>query len=248
MVQSVERALMILGILDKIENFEKGMGVSDLSKVVKLKFSTVHNLLQTLVQLEYVEKISESRKYRLGKKALDLGRNHINRKSLLRTAEPIVIALSKEINETVLVILYNNGKRYTLLQVESQQDLKVTTSSSIDTNFYNTATGRVLLTNLMFKELEEYVKGNGFPGAKWDKIKNLTQLKKRLNSIKQQGHAFVSNQQVTAIGVPVYNSDNHLNATLGVYLPSVRFKNGHKDVIIAGLKQAASDILVRLEN
>ena len=50
-------------------------------------------------------------------------------------------------------------------------------------------------------------------------------------------------KQICALAVPIIGEE--LIASLGVYLPSVRFKGKHKREIIKGLKDAAKEASIR---
>ena len=243
MVQSVERALKILEELSKVKDESRGIGVLELSRILKLNSSTVHNLLKTLLQHQYAEKIEETKKYRLGPACYDLVKEKSITSRLAKAAEAALLNLSKKINESIVLAVYHQGERFVISKVESRQPLKVDMSFSLAPDAYRSVTGRTLLSQLTDKGLKTYLKRHGFPGEKWDGINNFVSLQKELIKIKEEGTAIRQDKQICALAVPVIGED--LIASLGIYLPSVRFKGKHKREIIKGLKDAAKEIVIR---
>lgn len=245
MVQSVERTLNILEELSRIKDESKGIGVLELSRILKLNSSTVHNLLKTLVQRQYVEKIEETKKYRLGPNCYNLVKEKLITNKLAKVAEPSLLNLSQKVNESIVLAVYHQGERFVISEVESQQPLKVDMSFSLAPDAYGSVTGRILLSQLTDEELKDYLKRHGFPGEKWNGINDFASLKKELTKIKQEGMAIRQDKQICALAVPIIGERERLIASLGIYLPSVRFKGKHKREIIKGLKDATKEISIR---
>ncbi len=247
MVQSVERALNILEELGRIKDESKGIGVLELSRILELKSSTAHNLLKTLLQHQYVEKIEETKKYRLGQNCYNLVKEKLITNRLAKSAEPTILNLSQKLNESIVLAVYHQGERFVISKVESQQPLKVDMSFSLAPDAYHPVTGRVLLSQLTNEELKDYTKRHGFPGKRWNGISDFASLQKELIKIKREGMAIRQNkdEQICALAVPIMGGRERLIAALGIYLPLVRFRGKHKREIIKGLKDAAKNISMR---
>ena len=153
MVQSVERALNILEELSCVGKQSEGIGVVRLSKLLGLKCPTTHNILKTLLERKYVEKIAQTGKYRIGKNCYSLaGPKTIIDK--LRTVSRIPIQhLAEQIREFVTLVAYHQEERVVICSIETQHLLKVNTDIFANYNAYNTATGRILLSRLNDTEL-----------------------------------------------------------------------------------------------
>lgn len=69
-IQSVARALKILSLF----SYEHPrLGITEISKAMELAKPTVHGLIQTLVDFEFLAQDEETRKYSLGRKIYELG-------------------------------------------------------------------------------------------------------------------------------------------------------------------------------
>ncbi len=247
MVQSVERALRILEELGKFRDRTEGIGVLELSRLIQLKSPTTHNLLKTLVHHGYVEKISRTNKYKLGQSCFDLVEQESIIYRLTKASEGSILSLAGKVQESIVLAAHYRGERYVISRVQGQKPLTVDPTVIVKDNIYKTVTGRIILSELPDEELRDYVKRHGFPGKQWKGISNLKLLMQELAKIRKEGIANnkTDDGQVYALAVPVLGRKEGLIASLGIYLPSVRFKGKHKKEIIRGLTDAAKEISIR---
>src|SRR5690554_2746123 len=105
-VQSLDRAL---NILEEVSTSDVELGVTELSKRVQLHKSTVHRLLATLVCRGYIEKNTESERYRLGLKVLDLAKN-LSALGEFKKAHPALSELARCIRESVYLVIKDGNE------------------------------------------------------------------------------------------------------------------------------------------
>jgi len=86
-VQSVGKAFRLL---EAFRSDDRGQVLADLARAADLDNGTTFRLLNTLVMLGYVEKVSGTRTFRLTLKCLDLGFNAIARADLRALARPLL--------------------------------------------------------------------------------------------------------------------------------------------------------------
>ena len=244
MVQSVGRALRILEELGKSRDKAGGIGVSELSRLIQVKCPTVHNLLKTLVYYGYVEKISQTSKYRLGQGCFNLVEQESIIYRLTKASEEVILSLARKIQESIVLAAYYRGERFIISRVEGQGPLRVDATVVMQGNMYRIMTGRVILSELSNEELSNYTRIHKPSDEQWKGISNLSLLREELIKIRKRKvvSSRVEGGQICALAVPVLGREEELIASLGVYLPSVRFKGEHKAEIIKGLKGAAKEI------
>ncbi len=98
-IQALARASAIIDAIAGGE--ERGVGLSAISKTTSLNKTTAFNLLASLVALGLVEQDGETRKYRLGLRCLELGRQVQQRLHVSHLARPVLVGLCRRTNETV---------------------------------------------------------------------------------------------------------------------------------------------------
>ncbi len=243
MVQSVERAFHILEhIADRSETGEV-CSVSSISNALDLKIPTVHNLLKTLIKLGYVEQ-DAANKYHLGGNALRFGA--ATDSQLVDAARGKIESLVKQINETVILIIFHGDKRHTLLIQECSRELRVRPDSGANDNFCQTATGLSIMSGFSEQQLTSFIRRIHRPEGLCP-FESEEELLARLAAIRECGYAEIVKEEYTVVGVPLISPELGLYASLGSFVPSVRYTPETTRAIISQLQQTADSILVQLQ-
>ncbi|MCM8818581.1 MAG: helix-turn-helix domain-containing protein, partial [Candidatus Omnitrophica bacterium] len=154
-VKVIEKIIRIIEVIAEKEN--EGCGVSEISKLLNLKLTTVHSLLSTLLSLGYLDKDENTKKYKISDKFLNIFSPLINKNLLLKISEPIMKELAETIKESVVLGIFHKGERYTIAQVNYQDHiLNVNLNMFQKASCYSTATGRILLAYTSEEEVREY--------------------------------------------------------------------------------------------
>ena len=103
LIQAVSHAL---DLLEQFHGETDELGVTELSKRLKLHKNNVFRLLATLESRGYIEQNRVTENYRLGLKTLELGQTFIKQMGLLRQSKPVIEDLVKTCNETTYVAVF----------------------------------------------------------------------------------------------------------------------------------------------
>ena len=117
-IQSVSHAL---DVLEQFSGDADELGVTELSKRLKLHKNNVFRLLATLEARGYIEQNKATENYRLGIRCLQIGQTYVNQMGLLRQARPIMESLVRKCRETVYLSLLRRGMVVPLQSVEADQ-------------------------------------------------------------------------------------------------------------------------------
>ena len=101
-IQSVAHSL---DVLEQFFGETDELGVTELSKRLKLHKNNVFRLLATLEARGYIEQNRASENYRLGVKCLHLGRRYIEHMGLVRQARPILADIVRKAHESAFVAI-----------------------------------------------------------------------------------------------------------------------------------------------
>ncbi len=99
--QSLRRALRILRLLGEYQ--ETGLRAVDVIAISKLERSTVHRLLASLVEEQFVER-DESKSYRLGINAMEVGFASLRHVPFINQIRPVMQRLARISGDTVFLI------------------------------------------------------------------------------------------------------------------------------------------------
>src|SRR5580704_2240136 len=98
-IQSVAHSLDVLEQFADVDE----LGVTELSKRLKLHKNNVFRILATLQARGYIEQNKATENYRLGIRCLHLGRNYIDHMGLIKQARPILADVARKCRESVFV-------------------------------------------------------------------------------------------------------------------------------------------------
>lgn len=142
--QSLARGL---AVLDAFTGLRDTLGIADIAREVGLTKSTTHRYVNTLAQLGYLHQDRETRKYRLGSRAVEIGFAALNSIELTRVAAGPLQRLADETGFTVSMavldgphVVYVERRRSGR---DGQLDLDLQVGSRLPA--YCTALGKVLL-------------------------------------------------------------------------------------------------------
>ena len=150
-IQAVSHAL---DLLEQFHDEIDELGVTELSKRLKLHKNNVFRLLATLESRGYIEQNKVTENYRLGLKTLELGQTFIRQMGLLRQSKPVLEALVKECNETTYVAILKDFNIIYLDAVETDMTVRVVPRVGSWLPAYCTAAGKVQIANMSEEELD----------------------------------------------------------------------------------------------
>lgn len=239
MIQVINRACDILELIARDPDTPKTLG--EIAGVLDLNAGTCANIIKTLVDRQYIEKIDKQKGYCLGSMAYKLTGNEGYKKTLITAAKVELELLTKKINENSLLAQLNGSIRVAILRAHGTNDVQAVTPA--EKPAYETTSGRMLIAMLPDEQRKKYVKKHGLPKAEvWEEASNLKSFEKQIKRIRTQQYAIqITNGRIVGLAVPIYNGEKVI-ASLGVYMPEFRFKHANKDQIIALMKEHANRI------
>ncbi len=243
MIQVIHRALDILEFVAKDRNREFGLG--EISESLELNKGTCANIIKTLVNRGYLDQSRKKQGYKLGSGAYYLTGNFSNKKELLQMSREPMKELQKKINECCILAILKENMRYTLHKESSTQELQVITNNE-EKNVYLTATGRMMLACMDTQEQELFIQKYGLPFDMWEGVGDKDDLIKKLDKIKEKQLAIHSDgEHVVGIGAPIFKDDKII-ASLGIYLPEVRFNYKLQELVFEEIGSTARLISDRI--
>jgi IclR family transcriptional regulator, KDG regulon repressor len=244
MVQVILKSFDIIELVAQRNG--QAISLTEISEELDINQATAANIINTIVSRGYMEHIGKKKGYRLGPAAYRITNEIPYEKDLVNVAREVMEELTKNINESSILGVLRNNKRYILHAVNAMQEIQVQLRS--ERNTYDTATGRLLLAYLTEKELERYIQYNGLPDAEtWEEAQTMDNLITELAQIKKAGivHTHKQNRHVKGFAVPIFVNEQVV-ASLSVFLPEYRCSDERKKEIIERLKESADVISQKL--
>ena len=161
-VKTVTKAIEIINYLAQ-DTGNRGIGVSELSRVLGMGKSTVHRLLDTLSFYGYVEQDGETNQYRLGWELYKIGQVVPQQNQLLNLNPGYILELSRKTRATVNLGILKRGEILIISKIEGAYD---STHISVRPGEYEaihaTGMGKVMISEMDEEEirrLEELIPG-----------------------------------------------------------------------------------------
>ena len=239
MIQVIHRAFDILEFIARDKDREFGLG--EIANSLNLNHGTCANIIKTLVSRGYIEQPGKKQGYKLGANAYYLTDNFSNKKELLNIASDPISELNREINESCILAIMKDNMRVTLLKKLSTHELQVVAKSE-EKDIYQTATGRIILACMERQKQETFIEKFGLPNTMWAEINSKKELITELDKIKEKQFAIhFDGEQIVGIGAPIYKKGEVI-ASVGVYLPTVRFNPEAKKFIFSKIAETTKQI------
>lgn len=244
MVLVIVKALDILEFIARDPS--KAYSLTEIAEGLGMHQATCVNILQTLVEKSYLEHLGRKKGYRLGPMAYNLTNNVSYSQHLVTAAKEVMEELSARFNETAILGVIRNQKRFIVHLVNSDQDLQV--RSRTERSLYETATGRLLLAYLPPKERDSLILNIGLPPATvWPGADTLAGLQAELINIQDKELCVtLSPTHILGLAVPI-KKQKQVVAGLSVFVPEIRCSPTRQADIVMALKQAALTINERLD-
>jgi DNA-binding IclR family transcriptional regulator len=141
-IQSVSHAL---DVLEQFNQNAEEIGVTELSKRLKLHKNNVFRLLATLEARGYIEQNRATENYRLGLKCFQLGQTYVNQMGFLLQAKGMLEELAKSADESCYVAVKKGATIVPLDFVEPQNPVRVVSLVGRTLPLHCTASGKVHL-------------------------------------------------------------------------------------------------------
>ena len=243
MIQVITRALDILEFIALHE--KEPVQLIKIAENAGLSQPTTANIVKTLVSKNYLEQVSRKEGYRLGASAYQLTGNLSYNQNLILAAKDLMEELTGKLNETSLIGVLRNNKRYVLHTVQSDQDLQVRTNTEAEV--FQTATGRLLAAQLPAKELDKLIQAVGLPTAQmWPGVQTREKLDEALKKIRTDEFVQTLNDKhIVGFAVGIYRKTQVI-ASLGIFLPESRATPAIKTNILKLMQRTTNKIKERL--
>ena len=227
-VQSLERAF------DLLEALGDGgeLGVTELANRTGLVPSTAHRLLHTLAKRGYVSQSSESGRYLLGYKVVEVASGLEHRLERLRVvARPHLEGIQRETGETVNLVVLDADRVVYVDQVEGSRQVRMFTTVGTSVPAHTTGSGKAILANGP-SEAFEALYGDREPLQKLTEhtLTTLDALEDDFARIRRRGYALDEEEHEEGVGcvaVAVFDHSGRASAAISVSGPSARILGGN---------------------
>jgi IclR family KDG regulon transcriptional repressor len=235
-ISSVVRTITILERLAR----HSSINLEQLAKETELPKATLLRFLSTLVNLGYVYRDPGDR-YSLTLKMFSIGSHGLEHLDLINLAQPLAELLCENLGETVHMGILEDDHAVYVLKKESSYTLRMYSRVGKMIPLYCTAIGKILLSDMPDKAVDEYLAGRQLKPFTPNTIRTAQELRSELATIKERGWAMDNEEHepgIVCIGAPVRDYTGKVIAAMSVSWPIFRFEHNGFDLTVEMIKQA----------
>lgn len=222
-VQSLAKGFRVL---EAFSSEQEEMTLSQIAQAAELDPGTTFRMLNTLVDLGYVARLPESRRFSLTLRVLDLGFHAIARRDLRSLVRPILKGLVSETQEAASFAVLNGVDVLYIERVRAGitrlgVDIRIGTTVPAT----QTAIGQSMLAFLPPAELQKIEAQNRDSAPAWQPAQQPTDLAERLAGIRAQGYALspsLFTEGLLILAVPVLDTERYPIGAISIAAPMVR--------------------------
>lgn len=206
LVPAVDRAIQVLHLFKGGE--KKEYGVSEISRLLDLNKSTVHNILNTLAHHNFLKQDDVTRRYQLGPALAELGSLVRSRIDLREITRPYLRRLMEHTHCTILLGTFD-GKSITLVDKEEPvADVRVSASIGMKIPFCAGSFGRAFLAFMPADVVDQLLIDPGLKAFTPTSITDPDEYRSALARVRTRGYAVDDSEEyipgVEAVAVPIF--------------------------------------------
>lgn len=239
-VQSIERAFLLLDAIAASE-----MGVTELAARLQMPKSTVARIVNTLLDLDAVERVHPAATYRIGRRVFGLGAGPNRVADLVFRSRPHLEMLAREIGEDAGLSVPDGNKIHYVAQEDAENNIQIRDWSGTLLPMHVVPSGLVILAHWPEDQVDSYIEGGLTAYTRYTLTDPLL-LRKRLERIRGEGSSWVVEEfaeGISSVACPIYDGQGRVEGAIHVHGPSYRFPGrSNPDAIAAVVADAAARI------
>lgn len=233
----------VIKIINLVASHNDMLSLSDISKITEIPKGTLHPILKTLVEYDFLFLDTHKGTYRIGLRLFVNGNSFIQSKDSLSGIESILKDLTLKTGETSHFAKLDGGSVLYLVKIESPQPVRMYSAIGRQLPAYGTALGKALMSGMTKEQIMELYPSGLVPMTE-NTITDFDVLYSQIEKIRETGFAYEceeSNIGVRCIAVPV-KKNGKVVAAVSIGIPIFRYTEEKRNGIQSLLKASKLDI------
>lgn len=210
-------------MIDILETFDSDnliLGIEEMSKLTGYPKTTVHRIVQTLVERNWLVQDQTTKKYGLGFGTLRYEKLIKSSNNLINIFDPIMKKIRDELNETVVLSVYDGGIHSMCIHViKNNHFIQFAHHVGAKMPLYAGAVGRCILAFNKKINVLEYLEKIELKRLTDNTITNKEEFLKEINKTRENGYAIsISevNTSTLSICAPIIDNNNEFIACVNI--------------------------------
>lgn len=241
-VQSVERALNIIEILQDLPN---GLGVTELSHRLEVSKSTAHRLLMSLYNKGFVQQDLQTEKYYLGLKFIELGQVVTDNLDIRKVASPYLRQLTEKTGETAHLAIMDKNEIVYIDKLESSATIRMFSNIGKRAPIHCTGIGKAIFAFLQDQQIEQIIKDTGLRKYTEKTRTTREEMLIEIQEIRLRGYSIDDEEHEMGIkcsAAPIFNHKNEVVAGISVAGPIMRVTEEKLEMMAQEVLKVSTEI------
>lgn len=245
MVEELKLVDRTLDVLEALAAESQGFGVVRLAESLGEPAATIHRLLASLRERQYVIRDEATRRYKLGVGVLRLAQSYQQRDMVVAAARPHLVALREKTSESVFLSERIEDDVICVASAESPRPLSFYMRPGQRTPYHAASSARAILA---FDSLDEQLRLLGAEKLEPFTRRTPTTVQDALAELvrtRNRGFAICDREMeagIVALSVPLRGADGNVTASVTVVAPENRLGRSRRREVIELLYQTAGAI------
>ncbi|MGH9309303.1 MAG: IclR family transcriptional regulator [Vicinamibacterales bacterium] len=216
---SVPALVRGLTILERIARSRRGLTFAQLTRLFDFPKSSVHTLLLTLEREGWVQRDTETARYMVGTKIVDLAGTTVDGVVLREKAAPLLHALAAELDMTTHLAVLDRDAVAVIAKIERAGRPQVATWIGKRVDVHCTSLGKCLIAYLNDEHLDRLIGTRRLLRHNENTIVSPALLKRELARVRAADYAFDDEEEeigIRCIGAPIFNWEGTVAAAVSV--------------------------------
>lgn len=221
---TVKSVVKAFAVLQSFGPDAEELVIADVARAAGLDNATAFRLLNTLVSLGYVEKVPDSRRFRLTFKCLDLGFNAIARSDIRSLGRPLLRSLVNDRIEAASIGVLDGHEIVYVERIQAGlQRLAVDVRVGNRVPAFSSALGRAILAHLPLDDERAILEASSPRPLTQYTLVDIDRLLSEIAKVRRDGYAVSDQETVTGLRVlaaPITDVDGIPIAAMSVAAPA----------------------------
>jgi DNA-binding IclR family transcriptional regulator len=231
-------------VLDALAEFQGSATLDELTQAIDEPRSSVHRILNTLVESELLQRPGPRGGYRIGPKVMTWGSSFLRAVNLIDEFRSVASPIVARIDETVQLAVLDWPDVVFVAHVDSKRPVRLVTEVGRRLPAHATAVGKALLAF------------SGTPASEWYRHRELTrltsrtttnidELERQLAKARSRGWAEASqesSENLTCLAAPVRGHEGRVSAAMSICVPEPSLKLSHRQALGRELLAGCRDL------
>lgn len=240
--QSLTRALRLL---ERLAEAPKGLNLTDLSYQLGMPAATVHRLLSTFEEMDFVEQDAAQGLWYVGLKAFTVGNAFLGRRDFVATARAHMDALVEQCGETVNLGVIDDGEVVFISQVESREVMRMIVRLGSRSPIHASGVGKAMLASMPQQRIAQILERRGLKRFTDKTLDTPALLREELERIRRQGYALDDEEHAVGlrcVASAIFDENGQPLAAISLSGPKARIVDGRLGELGHAIRQTADEI------